>query len=55
MELKQSAKTHKNEKTQHPIGCFKYKKEFKINLSNFCLFLAYFEQEVAKKLVFFFV
>ena len=33
---------------QHLMGCFKYKKEFKINFWNFCLFLAYFEQKVAK-------
>ena len=31
------------------MGCFKTKKEFKINFLNFCLFLAYFEQKVAKK------
>ena len=30
------------------MGCFKSKKEFKINFWNFCLFLAYFEQKVAK-------
>ena len=34
------------------MGCFKSKKEFKINFRNFCLFLAYFEQKVAKKHVF---
>ena len=32
------------------MGCFKSKKEFKINFSNFCLFLAYFEQKVAKNM-----
>ena len=31
MLFKKSAKTHKNEKTQHLMGCFKYKKQFKIN------------------------
>ena len=34
---------------QHLMGCFKSKKEFKINFWNFCLFLAYFEQKVTKK------
>ena len=34
------------------MGCFKTKTEFKINFWNFCLFLAYFKQKVAKKLVF---
>ena len=34
------------------MRCFKSKKEFKINFWNFCLFLAYFEQKVAKKHVF---
>ena len=43
-----SAKNHKNEETQHLMECFKSKKEFKINFLNFCLFLAYFEQKVAK-------
>ena len=39
---------------QHLImGCFKSKKEFKINFCNFCLFLAYFEQKVAKNMFFF--
>ena len=52
MKLKKSAKNRKNEKTQHLMGCFKSKKEFKINFSNLCLFLAYFEQKVAKKRVF---
>ena len=33
---------------QHLMGCFKFKKEFKINFWNFCLFLAYFEQKLAK-------
>ena len=28
------------------------RKEFKINIWNFCLFLAYFEQKVAKNMVF---
>ena len=49
MKLKKSAKNHKNEKTQHLMGCFKSKEEFKIN---FCLFLAYFEQKVAKNMFF---
>ena len=53
MKLKKSAKNRKNEKTQHLMGCFKSKKEFKINFWNFCLFLAYFEQKVAKNLFFF--
>ena len=52
MKLKKSAKNRKNEKTQHQIGCFKFKKEFKINFWNFCLFLAYFEQKVAKNMFF---
>ena len=30
------------------MGCFKTKKEFKINFWNFYQFLAYFEQKVAK-------
>ena len=34
------------------MGCFKSKKEFKIDFSNFCLFLAYFEQKVAKNMFF---
>ena len=34
------------------MGCFKSKKEFKINFWNFCLFLAYFEQKVAKNMFF---
>ena len=34
------------------MGCFKSKKEFKINFWNFCLFLAYFEQKVAKNVFF---
>ena len=34
------------------MGCYKSKKEFKINFQNFCLFLAYFEQKVAKNHVF---
>ena len=33
---------------QHLMGYFKTKKEFKIDFWNFCLFLAYFEQKVAK-------
>ena len=37
---------------QHLMGCFKSKKEFKINFWNFCLFLAYFEQKVAKNMFF---
>ena len=52
MELKKSAKNRKNEKTQHLLGCFISKKEFKINFWNFCLFLAYFEQKVAKNMFF---
>ena len=52
MKLKKLAKNRKNEKMQHLMGCFKSKKEFKINFWNFCLFLAYFEQKVAKKRVF---
>ena len=36
------------------MGCFKTKKEFKINFWNFCLFLAYFEQKVAKNMFFFY-
>ena len=34
------------------MGCFKTEKEFKINFWNFCLFLAYFEQKVAKNMFF---
>ena len=45
---KNQQKLPKNEKTQHLMGCFKSKKEFKINFRNFCLFLAYFEQKVQK-------
>ena len=52
MELKKSAKIHKNEKTQYLIRCFKYKKQVKINFKKFCLFLAYFEQKVAKNMFF---
>ena len=52
MELKKLAKNRKNEKTQHLIRCFKSKKQFKINFQNFCLFLAYFEQKVAKNMFF---
>ena len=52
MLLQKLAKTHKNEKIQHPMGCFTSKKQFKINFLNFCLFLAYFEQKSGKKRVF---
>ena len=52
MKLKKSAKNRKNEKTQHLMGCFKSKKEFKINFGNFCQILAYFEQKVAKNVFF---
>ena len=52
MKLKKSAKNRKNKKTQHLMGCFKSKKEFKINFWIFCLFLAYFEQKVAKNVFF---
>ena len=54
MRFKKSAKTPKNEKMQHLglMGCFKSKKEFQINFRNFCLFLAYFEQKVAKNMFF---
>ena len=52
MKLKKSAKNRKNEKTQHLMGCFKSKKEFKINCWNFGLFLAYFEQKGAKNVFF---
>ena len=34
------------------MGFFKSKKEFKINFSNFGLFLAYFEQKVPPKMFF---
>ena len=37
---------------QHLMGCFKSKKEFKIIFWNFYLFLAYFEQKVAKNTFF---
>ena len=52
MKLKKSAKNRKNEKTRHLMGCFKSKKEFKSHFWNFCLFLAYFEQKVAKNVFF---
>ena len=52
MKLKKSAKNRKNEKMQHLMGCFKSKKEIKIIFSNLCLFLAYFEQKVAKNVFF---
>ena len=52
MKLKKSTKNRKNEKAQHLMGCFKPKKEFKINFWNLCLFLAYFEQKVAKNMFF---
>ena len=52
MKLKKSAKNRKNEKTQHLMGCFKSKKEFKINFWNLYIFLAYFEQKVAKNVFF---
>ena len=52
MKFKKSAKSRKNEKTQHLMGCFKSIKEFKINFLNFFLFLAYFEQKVAKNVFF---
>ena len=32
------------------MGCFKSNKDLKINFWNFCLFLAYFEQKVAKNM-----
>ena len=34
------------------MGCFKYKKQFKINFKNFYQFLAHFEQKVAKNMFF---
>ena len=49
MKPKKLAKNRKNEKTQHLIRCFKFKKQFKIN---FCQFLAHFEQTVVKKTCF---
>ena len=49
---KKSAKIRKNEKTQHLIRCLKSKKPFKINFQNFCQFLAYFEQKMAKNMFF---
>ena len=49
MQFKKSAKTHKNEKMQHLMGCFKSKKEFKFNFWILCLFLAYFEQKNVAK------
>ena len=48
MYFQKSAKTNKNGKTQHLMGCFKSKKEFKFNFWILCLCLAYFEQKVAK-------
>ena len=50
MKLKKSAKNSKNEKMQHLMGCFKSKKEVKINFWNLSLFSAYFEQKVAKNM-----
>ena len=50
--IQKISKIHKNEKTQHLMGCVKTKKEFKIDYWNFCLFLAYFEQKVAKNTFF---
>ena len=38
MEFKKSAKTHENEKTQHMMGCFKLKKEFKLIFRIFVYF-----------------
>ena len=52
MKLKKSAKNGKIEKMQHPMGCVKSKKEFKINFWNLCVFLAYFEPKVAKNVFF---
>ena len=37
---------------QHLMGCFESKKELKNIVCHFCLFLAYFEQKVAKNHVF---
>ena len=37
---------------QHQMECFKSKRGFKINFWNLCLFLAYFEQKVAKNMFF---
>ena len=37
---------------QHLMGCFRSKKGFKIHFWNVCLFLAYFEQKIAKNHVF---
>ena len=49
IELKKSAKIHKNEKTQHLIRCFKSKKQFKIIFLILCQFLGHFEQKWQKK------
>ena len=34
------------------MGCFTSKKQYKIDFYNFCLFLAHFEQKVAKNVFF---
>ena len=44
MKLKKSAKTLKNEKKQHPNGCFKSIKYFESIFQNFDSFLACFEK-----------
>ena len=49
MKLKKSSKTRKNEKTQHPNGCFKLIKQFK---TNFDFFVACFERKMAKNMFF---
>ena len=52
MELKKLEKKRKNEKTQHLIRCLSPKSNSKLIFRIFCLFLAYFEQKVAKNMFF---
>ena len=52
MNLKKSAKTGKNEKTQHPNECFKSIKHFKSNFLNFEFFLACSERKMVKNVFF---
>ena len=49
MKLKKSAKTHKNDKTQHLFGCFKSKNQYKKYFFEFLIFEAHFERKIEKK------
>ena len=53
MKLKKSVKTWKNEKPQHPNGCYKSIKRLKSNSQNFEFFLACFKRKMAKNVGFF--